>query len=157
MGDFADHLTTLFPEVRLKRFLEMRGADSGPWDRLCALPALWVGLLYDAAAQDAAWDIVKDWTEAEREALWRDVPRYGLKTPFRRRPLKELALEVLKLAREGLRRRARLDRQERDEGHFLETLDRIAASGVTPAEEKLSLYDGRWERSVDPLFREFAY
>jgi glutamate--cysteine ligase len=157
MGDWADHLTTAFPEVRLKRFLEMRGADGGPWDRLCALPAFWVGLLYDQESLDAAWDLVKDWSEAERAGLRRDVPRQALQTQIRGRPLQALAKEVLGLARAGLTRRRMLDRMGGDESHFLNILDHIAESGVTPAEEKLRLFNGPWGGSVDPLFTEFAY
>ncbi|MEX0814399.1 MAG: glutamate--cysteine ligase [Dongiaceae bacterium] len=157
LGDWSDHLTTAFPEVRLKRFLEMRGADGGPWDRLCALPALFVGLLYDDAALDAAWDLVKDWTAAEREALRREVPRRALHTPFRGRPLRAVALEMLAIARDGLRRRARLDRTGDDEGRFLNILHEIAESGACPAETKLEAYHGRWHGSVDPIFTEFAY
>ena len=157
MGDWADHLTTAFPEVRLKRFLEMRGADGGPWQRLCALPALWVGLLYDQGVLDAAWDLVKGWTQEEHDQLRRDVPRLALKTRFRGRPLQEVARRVVELASEGLRRRARLDSAGGDEGHFLEVLRGIADSGITPAEEKLEAYKTRWRGSVDPVFSEFAY
>jgi glutamate--cysteine ligase len=157
MGDWADHLTTAFPEVRLKRFLEMRGADSGPWDRLCALPALWVGLLYDDLALDAAWELAKGWSLAEREQLRADVPRTGLKTPFRGRTVRDLAEDVLAIAQDGLKRRARLDKKGRDEGHFLASLAEIARTGQTSAETKLVLYHGRWQGSVDPVFSEFAY
>jgi glutamate--cysteine ligase len=157
MGDWTDHMTTAFPEVRLKRYIEMRGADGGPWDRLCALPAIWVGLLYDSVALDAAWEIVKDWTVAEMADLRRQVPRLALKAQFRGRPLQELARQVVQLARDGLSRRRKLDRMGGDESHFLNTLDRIADSGITPAEEKLGLFNGRWNLSVDPVFAEFAY
>jgi glutamate--cysteine ligase len=157
MGDWADHLTTAFPEVRLKRFLEMRGADSGPWDRLCALPALWVGLLYDDLALDAAWNLAKGWSLAEREQLRADVPRTGLKTVFRGRTVRDLAEDVLAIAQDGLKRRARLDKKGRDEGHFLASLAEIARTGQTSAETKLALYHGRWQGSVDPVFSEFAY
>jgi glutamate--cysteine ligase len=157
MGDWVDHLTTVFPEVRLKRFLEMRGADAGPWDRICALPAFWVGLLYDQQSLDAAWDLVKDWTTAEQAELRRDVPRLALKASIRGRSLQELAREALRLSREGLARRRGLDRMGGDETHFLNILEKIADSGVTPAEEKLALFNGRWGRSVDPIFTEFAY
>ncbi len=157
MGDWMDHLTTAFPEVRLKRFLEMRGADSGPWQRLCALPALWVGLLYDSQALDAAWDLCKDWTLAEREQLRGDVPRAALRAQVRRRSVQDLAKDVLAIARAGLERRAVLDKKDRDESRFLDILDDIAASGRCPAEEKLALFDGRWHGSVDPVFSEFAY
>src|SRR6202012_386761 len=137
LGDWIDHLTTEFPEVRLKTFLEMRGADGGPWRRLCAFPALWVGMLYDAAALDAAWELVADWTEAEREAMRRDVPRLALATPLRTRTLRDVALEVLEIAREGLHRRARRSTFGEDETYFLDPLFAIAGSGRAPAEELL--------------------
>lgn len=155
--DFGDHLTTAFPEVRLKKYLEMRGADGGSWRRLCALPALWVGLLYDDAALDAAWDLVRDWTGEERAALRRDTPRLGLRTPFRDRTLREVSLEVLEIARSGLARRARNDNWGDDETHYLETLQQIASSGRTLADEMLEKYHGAWNGSVDPIFREYAY
>jgi glutamate--cysteine ligase len=157
LKDFADHLTTAFPEVRLKRYLEMRGADGGPWNRLCALPAFWVGLLYDDAALDAAWDLVKDFSLAEREALRRAVPRTALKTPFRGGTVRDLALEALKIAGHGLKRRARLNARGADEAMFLEPLVEFAQANQTPAERKLELFHGPWGGSVDPVFREFAY
>jgi glutamate--cysteine ligase len=157
MSDWEDHMTTPFPEVRLKRYIEMRGADGGPWRRLCALPALWVGLLYDGEALDAAWDMVKDWSNEEREALRNAVPRSALKTPFRDGTVKDLAVETLRIARAGLKNRAVLDEFGDDESHFLGTLEEIAESGITPAERKLEAYHGRWGGSVDPLFREYMY
>ena len=157
MGDWTDHLTTAFPEVRLKKFLEMRGADSGASDRLCALPALWVGLLYDDASLDAAWDLCKAWTMEEREQLRADVPKAALKARFRGRPVQDLAVQVLEIARAGLKRRAKLDKQGRDETRFLDPLHVIAETGRCPAEDKLALYHGRWAGSVDAAFREFAY
>ncbi|WP_374384809.1 glutamate--cysteine ligase [Dongia sp.] len=156
-GDWADHMTTAFPEVRLKRFLEMRGADGGPWERLCALPALWVGLLYDQSALDAAWDLVKDWSIAEHEELRRNVPRLALKTPFRGGTVRDVALEVLKIARAGLQKRGAADLGGMDESGFLNPLQIIADSGKTPAELKLDLFNGKWGGSVDPAFKEFAY
>ena len=157
MSDWSDHLTTAFPEVRLKQFLEMRGADAGPWAQICALPALWSGLLYDQQALDAAAALTADWTHEEREALRRDAPRLGLKTPFRGRPLREVAVTVVDLARHGLARRQRLDSTGMDEGLFLATLTEIAQSGVTPAERLLERYAKEWGRSVDPIYREEAY
>ncbi|HKW54773.1 MAG TPA: glutamate--cysteine ligase [Stellaceae bacterium] len=156
-ADWNDHLTTAFPEVRLKRYLEMRGADSGPWRRLCALPALWVGLLYDATALDAASGLVADWTAAERDLLRREVPKRGLKTPFRGGTLQDVALAVVDIARDGLRRRAKRDGGGQDESHFLETPADIAASGRTPAEDLLQRYETRWQRRIEPVFKEEAY
>ena len=157
MRDWADHMTTVFPEVRLKSYLEMRGADGGPWNRLCALPAFWVGLLYDDAALDAAWDLVRDFTSAERHALRDGVPRHGLKLPFRNATLRELALQALEIARAGLARRQRYNRNGADETMFLDPLHEVALSNQTPAEQKLELFHGRWGGSVNPVFREFAY
>ncbi|QNN45764.1 glutamate--cysteine ligase [Thermomonas brevis] len=157
LRDWNDHMTTAFPEVRLKKYLEMRGADSGPWNRICALPAFWVGLLYDDAALDAAWDLVKDFTLAERHALRDGVPKQALKLPFRGASVRELAIEALKISHAGLRRRARADACGSDESGFIEPLLEIAEAGQTPAERKLELFHGEWNGSVDPVFREFAY
>ena len=157
LKDWADHMTTAFPEVRLKKFLEMRGADGGPWNRLCALPAFWTGLLYDGTALDAAWDLVKDFSMVERETLRNAVPRTALKTPFRNATVRELALEALKIAGHGLRRRARLNTRGVDEAMYIEPLVEIAQANQTPAERKLELFHGPWGGSIDPVFREFAY
>ncbi len=157
MGDWEDHMTTAFPEVRLKRFLEMRGADGGQWRRLCALPALWVGLLYDGTALDAAWDLVKDWTEEERAALRESVPRDGLRTRHRDRSVQDIAMEVLDIARSGLESRAVKDAFGESEAHFLNALWTIAESGETPADELLRKFNGDWQGDIDPIFREYSY
>ncbi|MEX2649420.1 MAG: glutamate--cysteine ligase [Alphaproteobacteria bacterium] len=159
LGDWDDHLTTLFPEVRLKRFLEMRGADSGPWRRLCALPALWVGLLYDQGALDAAWDLVKGWNAEAREAMRVDVPKRGFATKTPVGPMIELARRVLAIADEGLRRRATGNGRgtQLDETCFITTLHEIVAHGRTPAEDLLDAYATRWNESVDEVFREYAF
>ncbi|MBS0226112.1 MAG: glutamate--cysteine ligase [Proteobacteria bacterium] len=160
--DWNDHMTTAFPEVRLKKYLEMRGADGGPWGRLCALPAFWVGLLYDDAALDAAWDLVKDFTMEERHALRDGVPKHALKLPFRGATVRELAIEALKISLAGLQRRGRAgsgccSREGADESGFLQPLLEIAEAGQTPAERKLELFHGPWKGSVDPVFGEYAY
>jgi glutamate--cysteine ligase len=157
VSDWNDHLTTLFPEVRLKRFLEMRGADGGPWRSLCALPAIWVGLLYHQSTLDAAWDRVKDWTIDELSYLRAEVPRTGLKTPFRGGLVHDVAREVFDLAAAGLGARSEEDWSGQDERQFLTALRSVVESGRTPAEEKLDLFNGRWRGSVDPIFAEFAY
>ena len=157
MRDFSDHLTTAFPEVRLKKYLEMRGADGGPWNRICALSAYWVGLLYDDAALEAAWDLVKDFTLEERHALRDGVPRHGFKLPFRGATMRELALESLKISEAGLKRRGRLNRSGASEAVYLEPLIEMALANQTAAERKLALFHGEWNGSVDPLFKEFAY
>ncbi|HEX3953917.1 MAG TPA: glutamate--cysteine ligase [Stellaceae bacterium] len=157
IGDWADHMTTAFPEVRLKTYLEMRGADGGPWRRLCALPALWVGLFYDSVALDAACELVADWTEEERETMRRDVPRLGLSTPHRSRTLRDISLEVLEIARDGLHRRARRDLCGEDETHHLDTLFSFAGAGRTPAEELVEDYKTRWAGDIKRVYEDYSY
>ena len=156
MADFVDHLTTAFPEVRLKRFLEMRGADCGPQSQLCALGALWVGLLYDDTALDAAYDLTRTFTQAERHALREGVPRHALKLPFRQSNVRDWAREVLNIAAHGLKQRARLNDNGADERIFLDPLMEIVETNQTPAERKLALFHGVWGGNVDPIFRDFA-
>jgi glutamate--cysteine ligase len=155
--DWEDHLTTIFPEVRLKTYLEMRGADSGPWSRLCALPAFWAGILYDDAALEAAWSLVKSWTAEDREALRRSVPVLGLRAPIRGSTAQNIAQAALAISRQGLRSRARSDRAGEDETHFLTELDDIAASGVTPAERLIERYKTEWGGDVRAVFEACAY
>ena len=157
LSDWEDHLTTAFPEVRLKRFLEMRGADGGPWRRLCALPAFWVGLLYDQANLDACIDMTRDWTHEERQRLREDVARIGLKAAIRGRTVRELASELLELAHQGLARRARYNPGGDHEGGFLNPLNKIVERGTTPAEVKLDRYHGEWGGDLAELFRKSAY
>ncbi len=156
-SDWDNHLTTIFPEVRLKKYIEMRGADGGPGRRICALPALWVGLLYDDAALDGAWQIVKDWTREEREALRDAVPRTALNTPFRNRTVRDIAREMVELARGGLQRRHNLNDAGRDETIFIASLDEIVDSGVTGAEVALREYDTEWGGNIDAIFQRYAY
>jgi glutamate--cysteine ligase len=157
ISDWANHVSTIFPEVRLKRYIEMRGSDGGPWRRLPALPAFWVGLIYDDANLDACWEIVKDWTAAERQKLRDDVPRLGFKATIRGRSLLEISKQALALAEQGLVRRNKLDQNGRDETRYLRPLQEIVARGITPAEELLEKYRGPWQGSVEPLFDEYAY
>lgn len=157
LSDWVNHLSTAFPEVRLKRYLEMRGADNGPMDRICALPALWAGILYCQSALDEAWAMVKDWTAEEREKLRNDVPKLGLNAEIRSRKVRDLAREMLKLARAGLTQRMQLDIARRDETRYLDPLDAIVEANETPAEALLKLYDGPWKKSVDPVFDLLAY
>ncbi len=157
LSDWADHLTTIFPEARLKRFIEMRGADGGPWRRICALPAFWLGLIYDRGALDAAWDLVKDWTAAERQALRLAVPSMGLMTPFRGRTLREIARTVLEISGAGLRARAASDGFGDTEEHFIHPLRQIVDSGVCPADELLAKFRGPWAGDVKRVFAEHAY
>jgi glutamate--cysteine ligase len=150
----TDHLTTLFPEVRLKRYLEMRGADGGPWNRLCALPAFWVGLLYDETALSACEDLIAGWSHEDHAFLRAEVPRRALATPFRGRPLLALAREIVALAEQGLRRRAMAGRVSPDETEYLTVLqEETVETGQTPAEGLLEAYTG----NLEALFRECAY
>lgn len=157
MTDWDDHLTTLFPEVRMKRFLEMRGADGGPWRSLCALPAIWVGVLYHQSSLDAAFDLIKDWTIDEHQALRDQVPRFGLATSFRSGTVLDLAKTMLAIADDGLRARSEEDWAAQDERQFLTSLKLVIERGRTPAEEKLDAYKRRWQGNIDPIFSEFAY
>jgi glutamate--cysteine ligase len=157
MKDWADHTTTIFPEVRLKQYLEMRGADSGPWSRLCALPALWTGIFYDSAALAAAWDLCKAWKIEDHERLRTDVARIGLKAEIAGRTVQDVAKDMLAIAREGLKRRNRLSGGLVDESGYLAELDEIAASGITPAERLLELYNGPWAGDASKVFESFAY
>ncbi len=155
--DWSDHLTTLFPEARVKQFLEMRGADGGPWRRLCALPAVWVGLLYDQATLDAAWDLVKDWTEQERLDMRNAVPITALATPFRSTTVGALGEQLLELARTGLKARNCIDRFGDNEEHFLNAVEEIVEEGRTPAEKLLDLYENKWHGDIDRIFADCAY
>lgn len=154
-SDWIDHLSTAFPEVRLKSFLEMRGADGGPWNRICALPAFWVGLLYDQGALDAAWDLVKHWDMEGREALRAAVPRLGLDAPI---PgggtLRDIAPRVLDIARAGLTARARLNAVGDNETGFLAPLDEIVRSGKVPAQVLLDKYHGEWGGDLSRVYEE---
>ena len=158
LTDFVDHLSTAFPEVRLKSFLEMRGADGGRWSRICALPALWVGLLYADEALDGAWDRVKHWTIDEREQLRRDVPRLALDAPV---PgggtMRDLAREVVDLAALGLTKRARLNPAGDNEGGFLDPLRDYVTSGKTPADRLLERYHGDWNGDVSRIYEEMSF
>ena len=157
MKDWSDHLTTLFPEVRLKTYLEMRGADTGPPGRLCGLAALWMGLLYDSAALAAAWDLCKTWTIEDHETLRADAARLGLKATVAGRSAQAVAKDVVAIAREGLKRRARINGSMLDETIFLTELEAIADSGITPAERWLELYNGPWAGDLSPIYAAAAY
>ena len=157
-SDWVDHLSTAFPEVRLKSFLEMRGADGGRWSRICALPAFWVGLLYDDQALDAAWERVKHWSIGEREQLRHQIPRLALETPV---PgggtMQEFASEVLDIAAGGLTRRARLNSAGDNEGGFLDPLRDVVATGMTPADRLLDKYANEWKGDVSRIYEEFSF
>jgi glutamate--cysteine ligase len=157
-SDWIDHLSTAFPEVRLKSFLEMRGADGGRWSKICALPALWVGLLYDQAALDAAWDEVKGWSIEERQRLRDDVPKLGLaaRTPGGE-SLRDLAVRVLDIAAGGLKARARLNGAGDNESGFLDPLREIVARGTSPAEMLLERYHGEWAGDVSRIYDEMSF
>jgi glutamate--cysteine ligase len=158
LSDWNDHLSTAFPEVRLKSFLEMRGADGGPWNKICALPALWVGLLYDQGALDAAWDLVKDWDMDGRERLRAEVPRLALDAPI---PgggtLRDIAGQVLDIARSGLNARGKLNSVGDNESGFLGPLDDIVARGKVPAELLLERFHGEWQGDVSRVYGEKSF
>jgi glutamate--cysteine ligase len=157
ISDWANHLSTIFPEVRLKRYLEMRGADGGPWRRLPSLTAYWVGLLYDGDALNSCWDMVKGWSAADRQKLRDDVPSRGFCAEIGDRNVLTLAQETLRLASRALARRNYLDHNGRDETRYLRPLEESIARGITPAEELLEKYFNDWNGSVEPIFDEYAY
>jgi glutamate--cysteine ligase len=158
ISDFVDHLSTIFPEVRLKSFLEMRGADGGPWSRICALPALWVGLLYDDQALDDAWQLVKGWTNDQHEEVRRAVPKLALGAPA---PgggsMLDLARTVVAISAQGLTRRAKLNSAGDNESGFLDPLNEIVASGKTPADRLLDLYHGPWQGELSRIYSEMSF
>jgi glutamate--cysteine ligase len=157
-SDWEDHMSTAFPEVRLKSFLEMRGADGGPWNRICALPAFWVGLLYDQGALDAAWDEVKHWSMEEREALRNAVPEMGLKAPIPGgKTLLDIAGRILDISSGGLAARNRLNASGDNETGFLDPLREIVASGKTPAEMLLDRYHGEWGGDLNRIYDEMSF
>lgn len=157
MDDWEDHLSTAFPEVRLKTFLEMRGADGGPWARICALPAFWVGLLYDDEALGAAWDIARGWSREEREALREDAARLGFQARIGGRTVQEIALEVLAVSRKGLKARARSGNLKEDEATYLDPLVKIAESGVTMGEFTVDHFLNDLDGDVKKLFDKCKY
>ncbi|RCW27370.1 glutamate--cysteine ligase [Ciceribacter lividus] len=157
LGDWTNHLSTLFPDVRLKRFLEMRGADGGPWRRICALPAFWVGLLYDDASLAAADDLTRNWTHADVIAMRDAVPAKALAAEVAGHSVLDVARQVVDLSRAGLKARARLNSEGQDESVFLASLDEILAKKTTLAEDMLALYGGRWNRDIDHVFEDYQY
>jgi glutamate--cysteine ligase len=157
ISDWANHLSTIFPEVRLKRFLEMRGADSGPTSRICALPSFWVGLLYHQPSLDAAWDLVRGWSAEERQALRDAVPREGLAARIGNRTALDVARDALALSSAGLEARARFNSFGDDERIHLTPIMRVAEERKSLAETLLEKYDGPWDRTVEPAFTELAY
>ncbi|TRW97400.1 glutamate--cysteine ligase [Paracoccus sp. M683] len=159
LSDWADHMTTVFPEARVKKFIEMRGADGGPWRRLCALPALWVGLTYDQGALDAAWDLVKGWDHETREGLRRGAAKSALQAEFNGIRMHDLAREVVAIAEAGLKSRARpgAGGLVPDETHFLNALKESVDSGKVPADELLEKYDGEWNGDLNRIYAEYSY
>ncbi|MDD9910434.1 MAG: glutamate--cysteine ligase [Ahrensia sp.] len=156
-GDWLNHMGTAFPDVRLKKFLEMRGADGGPWRRICALPALWVGLLYDEAALDEAKSLADELTFEDVAAMRAAVPKEGLAAPAGRRTVQNVARDMLAIAHRGLKARNRLNDMGVDENHFLAPLDEVVALGQTQAEKLLKQYKSNWQGDIDHIFEEYAY
>ena len=157
LSDWVDHVSVAFPEVRLKQYLEMRGADAGSWQMICSLPAFWIGLLYDSDTLNAAWDIIRHWSTQEQEELRLQVPNLGLRASLKGRSVRDWALQFLSLAQTGLIKRARLNQFGQDESLYLAPLLAIAESGITPAEEKLEAFRTGWHSDIDRLFSDYAY
>ena len=158
ISDFADHATTVFPEARLKKYIEMRGADGGPWGRICALPAFWVGLMYDSATLEAAWSLVKHWRIEDHQNLRLSTPKMGLRAPLPDgRIMLDLCRDLVALAEQGLHRRARFDAAGNDETGFLDDLRAIVTDGRSSADEQCELFEGSWRGDITRIFDAFAY
>ena len=159
LDDWADHLTTIFPEARLKKFIEMRGADAGQWHRLCALPAFWVGICYDQSSLDAAWDIVKNWDEDDRENLRVAAAKDGLNGSVGNKKLIDLAKETVQISENGLAKRAKASCNglHSDESLFLESLKENIEKRKSSADELLEKYHGSWNRDLTKIFEEYSY
>ncbi len=152
--DWEDHLSTIFPEVRLKQFLEMRGADMGDQAHVIALSAFWTGLLYDEISLEAAWELVKNWSAEDRDYLRREVPRLGLAAPFDRSSIFDTAAQAVGIAEAGLVRRNRLDAKGRDETIYLAPLEKTIRTGKSPAERWLEKFRGEWNGDLTRIFKE---
>lgn len=157
IDDFLDHTTTVFPEVRLKQYLEMRGSDASRWKSINALPAFWVGLLYDDECLEQAWQYVKDWTDEERDYLRRNVPKHALNTEFRNKSVKNIAMDIVKIAYKGLKRRNVIANNGMDETVYLQFLLSMANSGMTQADELLCAYKNLWNEDVKRIYKEYSF
>ena len=157
LSDWADHLTTIFPEARLKQFIEMRGADGGPWRRICALPAFWVGLTYDQTALDAAWDVAMGWTAEDRDQLRFDAAEKALGAEVAGRKVRDVAAELLEIADAGLRARAEAHIVDANESHFLNALREVVETGQTLSDELLAKYHGEWGADLSRIYDEYSY
>ena len=159
ISDWEDHLTTIFPEVRLKRFIEMRGADAGPWAKICALPAFWVGIIYDKNSLDDAWELCKNWTQSERQKLYQDVAKYGLRASIGKRQVKDIALDLLNLSNDGLlkRKKSNAHGTKQDESEFLRPLYEILEQGNSLADDILHKYLTSWSRDLKNIYSEYCY
>jgi glutamate--cysteine ligase len=159
LSDWADHLTTIFPEARIKQFLEMRGADGGPWRRLCALPAFWVGICYDQSSLDAAWDLCKGWSAEQREAIRVAASVDGLQAKVDGIVMADLARELVAIAEAGLKARGKTGAggMVPDETHFLNALRETLETGMTPADELLARYKGEWGGDLSRIYGEYSY
>ena len=159
LSDWADHLTTIFPEARLKKFIEMRGADAGQWHRLCALPAFWVGICYDQGSLDAAWDIVKNWDENDRENLRIAAAEDGLKGSVGSISLIDLAKEAVRVSESGLKKRAQASSNGlySDESLFLDSLKENIEKRKSSADELLEKYHGSWNKDLTKVYEEYSY
>jgi glutamate--cysteine ligase len=159
ISDWADHLTTIFPEVRLKQFLEMRGADGGPWNQICALPAFWVGILYDQDSLDDAWNLCKNWTADEREALRLAAAKDGLSGQVNNISIKNVVNKILTISSRGLKARNKLSNSliQQDESHFLDVLKQRAKTEITPADALLSNFNQVWNKDLRKIFEKLSY
>ena len=155
--DWADHLSTLFPQVRLKQYLELRSMDACSWDQICGQPAFWTGLLYDSDCLDEVYHMISTWTNEERLYLYKNVPKYGLQTKFRDTNILDIAKQVLKIAQKGLKKRQRFSKDGYDERRYLEKVEKNLFKGLCPADILIHKYKNQWNESVDAIYKEHIF
>ena len=156
--DWIDHLSTLFPQVRLKQYLEVRSMDACSWNEICAPAAFWTGLIYDNSSLEASINLMKDWTNEERSLLNLNVPEYGLNTKFRENNVLNIARKLIEISEKGLKTRNRLSTDQKyDESHYLLGIKDNIAKGMSPADILLEKYYGDWNESIDKIYEELIF
>ena len=158
LKDWEDHLTTLFPQVRLKQYIEIRSMDACSWDLICSQPAFWIGILYDDEIMDNAKEITESWTQEDREYLNKTVPQEGLQSTFKEKKLISFAQDFFELSKKGLKKRNRLSKNgEFDESIHMKDLEKNLENGCSPADCLINKYKLNWDKAVMPIYEEMIF